>query len=229
MQEKSLSLPRNKAFIDLLIIFIPQGLLILFNNAINNEWVATIGRVMLIGLTLWVINWRDGRWSKLGIVRPTKILRTIFLSFGLILITIVVAGTAEEIILNFPGSNIGRPDFNRFANLEGNLPLLLVWLVNIWVTVAIGEELIWRAFLTDRLGTVLDNVNYQNILVVLIGASMFGLAHFYQGTLGIITTGLSGLVYILAYQLSGRNLWLVIIAHGLSNTLSLISVYLGRI
>ncbi len=106
---------------------------------------------------------------------------------------------------------------------------MLVWLVNIWVTVAIGEELIWRAFLTDRLGTVLDNVNYQNIVVVLIGASMFGLAHFYQGTLGIITTGLSGLVYILAYQLSGRNLWLVIIAHGLSNTLSLISVYLGRI
>jgi len=44
----------------------------------------------------------------------------------------------------------------------------------------------------------------------------------------MITTGLVGLTYVLAYRLLGRNLWVVIIAHGLTDTLSFIFLYSGR-
>lgn len=229
MQVESSSQSRSSAFIDLLIIFIPFWILIFVQNAINNEWFTAVVRVALIGLTLWVIYWRGGNWRKLGIVRPKKILKTILLGFGIMVIGIIVPSTAEEILRNLPGIIFAETDLSRFADLEGNFPLLLFWLVSIWTAVAFGEELIWRAFLMDRLESIFGDGLFQNALVVLISAVLFGLAHFYQGITGIIITGLAGLVYVLAYRLLGRNLWVVIIAHGLTDTLSIIFLYLGRI
>jgi len=144
-------------------------------------------------------------------------------------IGIIVGVTAQDILLGLPGITLTEPDLSRFANIEGNFPLLLINLLTIWTTVAFGEELVWRAFLIDRLELIFGDWRFQDVYVVFISAVMFGLAHFYQGTVGIIVAGLLGLIYILAYRLSGRNLWVVIIGHGLTDTLTFISLYAGRL
>lgn len=228
MLDKSSSTSKSLAFNDLLIIFIPIWILLLARDSFENELFAALGRVAMIGLTIWLIRWRGGGFAKMGVMRPTKIIKTISLGFGLMVLGIIIGGTAQELLLSLPGMTFAESDLSRFADLEGNIPLLIFWLVNIWTTIAIGEELIWRAFLMDRLESIFGDGRIQDVLVVLISAAMFGLAHFYQGTIGIVVTGLLGLVYVLAYRLLKRNLWVVIIAHGLTDTLSIIFIYLGR-
>jgi len=51
--------------------------------------------------------------------------------------------------------------------------------------------------------------------------------HFYQGAAGMALTGIVGFMLAVAYLAVGRNLWVPIIAHGLIDTVSLVSVYLS--
>lgn len=73
------------------------------------------------------------------------------------------------------------------------------------------------------------NVPYRGMLTVVISGVMFGLFHYYQGVVGIILSGLLGLIYATVYLRMGRNLWVLIIGHGLTDTLSFIQLYLGRL
>ncbi len=57
---------------------------------------------------------------------------------------------------------------------------------------------------------------------------VFGLVHFYQGLGGILGVGFVGLVYGIVYLVSGRNLWVTIIAHGLTGTSYFILLYLSQ-
>ena len=65
-------------------------------------------------------------------------------------------------------------------------------------------------------------------LIAWLGSSaLFSLAHFAEGPMGLVTNGVFGLVLGASYLLSGRNLWVTIIAHGLANTLRFVLLYLG--
>lgn len=57
---------------------------------------------------------------------------------------------------------------------------------------------------------------------------VFGLVHFYQGLGGILGVGFVGLVYGIVYLVSGRNLWVTIIAHSLTGTSYFIILYLSQ-
>ena len=65
------------------------------------------------------------------------------------------------------------------------------------------------------------------LLVIFFSAIIFGLAHSYQGAAGILKTGAIGLVFGLAYLAVGRNLWPLILAHGLIDTIDFITHFLG--
>ncbi len=53
--------------------------------------------------------------------------------------------------------------------------------------------------------------------------------HFHQGPGGMLGTGFVGLVYGIVYLVSGRNLWVTIIAHGLTGSSSFILLYLSQL
>ena len=57
---------------------------------------------------------------------------------------------------------------------------------------------------------------------------LFGFGHSYQGLTGMIDTGIHGLLLGALYLASGRNLWACIIAHGVTDTVALIAVFLGH-
>ncbi len=56
---------------------------------------------------------------------------------------------------------------------------------------------------------------------------LFGYGHFYKGPAGIVDSGMAGLILGAAYVLSGRNLWVCVLAHGFIDTFGLISVFFG--
>jgi len=57
-------------------------------------------------------------------------------------------------------------------------------------------------------------------------AALFGLLHLYQGSLGFIMAGLFALLYGVAYLVTGRNLWPLVLVHGTWNTVGIVNVYL---
>ena len=66
------------------------------------------------------------------------------------------------------------------------------------------------------------------VIALLLTSLLFGIVHLYQGASGMITTGLSGLVFGLSYFAGGRNLWVPIIAHGVLDTLGFTLIFLGK-
>jgi membrane protease YdiL (CAAX protease family) len=62
---------------------------------------------------------------------------------------------------------------------------------------------------------------------MIVVAVLFGLAHWYKGPAGVLDSTVSGLILGGFYLLSGRNLWVTILAHGLSDTYALTALFLG--
>ena len=62
--------------------------------------------------------------------------------------------------------------------------------------------------------------------IAIVGqAIIFGLVHAYQSPAGMIKVGLIGLVFGISYLAVKRNLWPLILAHGLIDSLDMISHY----
>lgn len=105
--------------------------------------------------------------------------------------------------------------------LAGNNLLLIIWLGPvIWLQAAVLEEL-YRAFLLTRLWRVWPS-QAGRVLTVIGYSLFFGLGHAYQGPLGIVGTGLIGLVLGWHYMKNGRLLPLII-AHGLYDSCVILS------
>src|SRR5205809_6663184 len=67
-------------------------------------------------------------------------------------ITVGVAMELSELFISQPllARWIGKmPDLSDFADLVGNLKLLLVYLALVWVLGAVGEELVYRCYLLN--------------------------------------------------------------------------------
>ena len=47
------------------------------------------------------------------------------------------------------------------------------------------------------------------------------------GTRGAVTAGMVAVVYGIVYRVNGRNLWPLVIAHGVTDTVSLVALYFG--
>lgn len=103
---------------------------------------------------------------------------------------------------------------------------LLDILVGVWVGAALGEEIFFRGLLLSKFRTLFSGGNFSAkwvaILAVVAQAVWFGAGHASQGITGIAVTGFIGLClgFYYLYRSPG-NLWPMIIAHGLANTLSL--------
>ena len=72
------------------------------------------------------------------------------------------------------------------------------------------EEVVFRAWLLD----VLHQIGLAGLTLVVVASVVFGLAHIYQGVLGIVVTGGLGLVFCGLYFASGT-LWLPIVIHAI--------------
>jgi len=60
---------------------------------------------------------------------------------------------------------------------------------------------------------------------MLLVSILFGYGHYYKGPSGIVDSGVAGLILGSAYLLSGRNLWVPILAHGFIDTFGVIAAF----
>lgn len=179
--------------------------------------------LLVAGCTL-LIRRQGRRWRTLGLGYSGSLRALVGQTLG-VLAAVYVALT---ILAAITGQSAGaQPDLGMFRALEGNWRLFALALVVVWIAAAFGEEMIFRGFLLDRIAHLLggSGVAWQGAAV--LQGILFGLSHIYQGPAGMWLTGIMGVVFGLAYLITGRTLLPLILAHGLIDTISLTRMFLG--
>ena len=174
-------------------------------------------------LAIWIISWlKKVGWSDFGLYRPESWSKTIKMAFVAVLIVQTV-GFLQFFLSKSP------QDLNSYQ--EAMTPWrLLGFIVISWTTAGFGEEIIWRGFFMKQIARLFGEQKSSSWVIGLVLSSIgFGLVHFHQGPGGMLGAGFIGLVYGIFYLVSGRNLWVTIIAHGLTDTTSFIVLYLSQL
>lgn len=106
--------------------------------------------------------------------------------------------------------------------------MLLLWLGIVWTAAAFGEEMFFRGFLITRASALFLGVPLAPAFAVLLPALLFGLGHFYyQGLRGLVMTAAIGIAFGAAFLLLKRNLWPLVLVHGVIDTINFFALYLG--
>jgi membrane protease YdiL (CAAX protease family) len=169
---------------------------------------------------------RGMRWKEIGFERPE--------SWGRAFGVGIAVGLAMEVLELFVTQPllarwIGKmPDLSDFADLVGNVKLLLIYLALVWVLGALGEELVYRGYLMNRIAGLFRNTRAAWTVSLVAVSVAFGCAHLDQGSTGMVENILNGLLLGGLYLACGRNLAVPVIAHALSDTLDFLLIYLGK-
>ena len=117
---------------------------------------------------------------------------------------------------------------DRFAGTTGNLPRYLMWLGLGIVSGGFGEEVFFRGYLMRRIEGILPASALRPVLMVILPALMFGAVHFYyQGLSGLLSIAAIGFAIGTLYLLYKRNLWPLIAAHALVDSIGFTALYHG--
>jgi membrane protease YdiL (CAAX protease family) len=182
--------------------------------------------IFLLPLIWVMLRLRGERWSAIGFTRPDR--------FGWSIMVGVLAGVLMELfavyvttpwISTFFGL---EPDYSELKDIRGNLAMLFLFLGLSWTLAAFGEEICFRGFLMKRLAQVFGESRVAWVASLLLSSALFGWGHTEQGVSGWIQEGLSGLLLGILFLSTKRNLVVPIVAHGVSNTLAFVPIYLGR-
>lgn len=160
-------------------------------------------------------------WSQLGFAPGPQWWQTLIITLGTIILIFMASGIVRPLV-----TSIGdEADISHLMVLQGNLPLLIIALILVWITAAFLQELVFRAFFINSLDVLLGRTDWSPWWAVLISSFIFGLMHAWQGIGGIITTGIIGFIFGAVFLLSGRRLLPIILAHGIIDSISLYGIY----
>ena len=221
---------RRRALVELIVILgVVQALLVLSNSigatTLPGGAIGWLGIMLGVALVWWSLRARGMTWKDIGFRRPRHPILTVLL--GVLLAAVTLVGVALLVQLVVIPLLKEPPDSSRFDVLRGNRVALVIGLFSVWTSAAFGEEILARGYLLHRLSGLLGGSRGAWVLSVILGALLFGGMHFYQGPTGMVATGLVGLVFGFVYLLNGKSLWMLVIAHGLIDTLSFLQIYLS--
>jgi membrane protease YdiL (CAAX protease family) len=109
--------------------------------------------------------------------------------------------------------------------IAGNGMEALKWFLLVWTFAAFGEEIGYRGYLLNRAADAGGRSKAVYWIAVVLVSVLFGYGHYYKGPAGVVDSGMAGLVLGAAYVLSGRNLWVCVLAHGFIDTIGVIAVF----
>jgi membrane protease YdiL (CAAX protease family) len=185
--------------------------------------IGVLGALAIIAALYWLRG--DDFASRLGLLPPAQWGSTLAWSAALGIViqlfsTTVIEPAADRLTRS-------RTDHSLFESIRGNLRNLLLSLAAVWLVVALVEEIIFRGYLLGELAILTGTSRPAQLGNLLLTSAVFGLAHWYQGRSGALSTGLLGLVLGGLYAAAGYNLWLPVLTHGFIDTVGLVMLYAG--
>jgi uncharacterized protein len=176
-----------------------------------------IGKLLLIGVGCGLVLLRGERLADIGLKRPASWMRTLVIGIGLASIVFVAIYVSEK--AGF------RRDLSKFNAVHGNPQLAVIAVFYALIGAGFYEEFTFRGFLMQGLAMLFGAGRSAWIVACVLQGALFGAAHAYQNPLGILITGTLGVVMGLIVLASGRNLWPVIIGHGLFDAARFVLFY----
>jgi len=168
---------------------------------------------------------RDGGWTAMGLQWPASWRRTVLFGLAAAALRILLGALViDPVTAHFWPPAIAPSGMNEIA---GHVGAALRWLLLVWTFAAFGEEIGYRGYLINRAADAGGRSKFAYWAGVVAVSVLFGYGHFYKGPAGIVDSGMAGLILGAAYVLSGRNLWVCILAHGFIDTVLLIAVFFG--
>jgi membrane protease YdiL (CAAX protease family) len=168
---------------------------------------------------------RDGGWSVIGLRWPTSWRRTVLIALTAAATRILLGQfVTDPITARFWPAAVGPSGFNE---ITGHWLVALRWLFIVWTFAAFGEEISYRGYLITRFADVGLRSRTAYWAGMLTVSVLFGYGHYYKGPSGVVDSGMAGLVLGTAYLLSGRNLWVCILAHGFIDTVGVVALFFG--
>ena len=166
-----------------------------------------IGKMLLVGVAWGLIRLRGERLVDIGLKRPASWMRTFMIAIGFAAIVFVAIYLSEK--AGF------RRDLSKFKEVQGNLELAVLGVFYASIGAGFYEEFMFRGFLMQGMAMLFGASRGAWVVACILQGVLFGLAHAYQNPLGMAITGTLGVLMGLLVLASGRNLWPVIIGHGL--------------
>lgn len=182
-----------------------------------------IGILLSLVAVAAAVFFRHTSLAALGFIPQQSWFATISLSLffgaGIAVLGIILIDPLAERVTGVPH------DYSIVEGVRGSLQGLILTVLLIWVTVAFMEEILFRGFLMTELVKVLGSSGWALTANIVFTSVVFGLAHWYQGRSGVLSSGTIGLLISLMFVYSGFNLWLVILVHGFIDTTYLLLMY----
>jgi CAAX protease family protein len=169
---------------------------------------------------------RRQRWRDIGLRFPSNWRRLLYIG--------VAAGMAMELLELFATQPLlvaltGKyPDLSDFHDLIGNVRLLMLLVAGSWIIAGIGEELVWRGYILNRVADLLGRGRLGWTMSIVVVSAAFGLAHSYQDWTGITENSIDGALLAILYTACGRNLIAPIVAHGVTDTVDSLIIFSGN-
>ena len=207
--------PRWRYLIDIIVLVAVTFILDAILGALIHEPISwktgfvldAVGKILLVGVGCGLVLLRGERLADIGLKRPESWTRTLIIGVGLAAIVFVAMYLSEK--AGF------RRDLSKFKDLQGNLEITMYGVLYAFIGAGFYEEFTFRGFLMQGLAMLFGGSRGAWFAACLMQGALFGAAHAYQNPLGIAITGTLGILMGLLVLASGRNLWPVIIGHGL--------------
>ena len=197
------------------------------------RYAGPVSLLLTVALLTLYLRARGSGWSAMGLIPLPgwKARLKIIPQAGLALVAFAIVVALTTIA----GPAIGLDFLNeiptgvegRWGEVAGSLPHYLLWLAIVWTAAAFGEEMFFRGYLITRLQLLFPGGWAGSVLAVVIPALIFGYGHFYyQGWRGAIVTCAIGLAFGAMFLLFKRNLWPLILLHGVIDTLTFTAIFM---
>jgi membrane protease YdiL (CAAX protease family) len=118
-------------------------------------------------------------------------------------------------------------DISGYDYLKQKYWMLVLTLGGSYIVASFGEEVIYRAFLINRISELGLSNKIGKILTVTISAVIFGFAHYTWGPMGIVQTAFMGLALGICYLYFKKRIWVLILAHAYMDTILMLQMYLS--
>jgi hypothetical protein len=176
-------------------------------------------------IAMWRMRVRGVTWGNLGLRQPKSIVKTLLISGLIIAVTVISLIVFEMIKDHLPfGVSTDHSSENatsKFGDLKGNWPHFFMIIFFIWIE-SILEELLDLGFLMNWLEKLFSTTSFATVIAVVLQAVIFGFRPSSDFSARSITVGIIGLIMGIVYIKFGRNLWPLIIAHCILNSMSMI-------
>jgi len=193
------------------------------------DWAGYIvpSKIPYLLVLAWIsLRLRGVRWRDLGFTRYGTWTKTLGLG--------IAAGVAIEALELFVTQPLlaaltgTMPDLSAFDRVAGSVKWLSISLAFTWTLFAFGEELVFRGYLMTRIADMGGGSRASWAIALIVASLAFGLSHFHQGITGVTENLIDGMILGALYLACGRNLAVPIVAHGTTDTVDFLLIFLHQ-